>query len=410
MSVAPPNRRAWVARGTRAGALASTLAILAACADSITPTAPVTATGPSLSSGTASTAAVPDVVRRVRIQTTTGKASPGYVLTAVTLGDTLYAVAFDTTGTVVYYRSFPGVTGNGDAYVQPNGDFTLFLGATNGWQPLPGAYTEFRTSGALVRQWSAPSGYYNDQHELRVGTGSNPTYLFGYDYKAMDFTSRGGKPDSVVAGHTIFSVDAGGNAKPVFVSRDHFSVADWIDPQVGVGDYDHPNSIDVDTDNDLLISWRNFDEVSKIDPNTGQFVWRLGGRHNQFTFVNDPLNGFGGQHFVRRLANGNILLYDNGTTHSPQESRAAEYRVDPVAHTATLVWQYRHSPRIYTPFVGSVQRLASGNTFIGYAYVGTMAEVTPGGSVAWEGKLTVDGKVTLAYRLLKYTTLGHFRP
>ncbi|GJG84899.1 hypothetical protein tb265_00800 [Gemmatimonadetes bacterium T265] len=411
MSVVHPSRRAWTARGARVGALAATLAVLGACADSITPTSPVGGANASVATSATPNASVPDVVRRVHLNMT-GRPYGGYIVTSLTLGDTAYAVAFDTTGKVAWYRAFPGYSGSSDAYLQPNGDMTLGLGASRGWEPVPGFHQEFRpATGAPVKQWAAPSGYYTDLHEIRVGSGSKPTYLFGYDIKPMDLRPRGGADNTPTAGHTIFSVDASGNAKPVFVSRDHFTTADWINPETLIQDYDHPNSIDVDTDGGLIVSWRNFDEVSKIDPNTGQFVWRLGGRHSQFTFVNDPFNGFSGQHFARVLANGNVLLYDDGNAHAPKESRAAEYKLDPVAHTATLVWQYRHSPAIYTPFVGSAQRLPNGNTVVGFGNVGVVTEVTSSGSVVWEGTLSVDGKTgVLAYRLLKYTSLGHFQP
>lgn len=411
MSVVRSSHRARSAHVARVGAAVSSLAILTACADRATVTEPGAAALSTASGSASASASTADVVRRVHLKITAGTPTSGYILTSVGLGDTAYAVAFDSTGTVAWYRAFPGSRGNTNAYLQPNGDVTLYLGTSRGWEPVPGAFTEFRTSGAAVRQWAAPTGYYTDGHELRVGIGGRPTYLFGYDLKPMDLRPRGGKADSVVAGHTIFSIDASGNAKPVFVSRDHFTTADWINPETLVQDYDHPNSIDIDTDGGLIVSWRNFDEVSKIDPSTGQFVWRLGGRHSDFTFVNDPFHGFSGQHFARLLPNGNLLLYDDGNGHVPQESRAAEYRLDLAAHTATLVWQYRHQPAIYTPFVGSVQRLPNGNTVVGFGNAGVVTEVTSAGNVVWEGQLTVDGSSgILAYRLLKVATLGHLRP
>ncbi len=355
------------------------------------------------------TAAVPDIVRRVRLTTTAGHASRGYVLTAVTLGDTSYAVAFDSTGTVAWYRAFPGLVGGNNAYQQPNGDITLFLGGAAGATSPTGYFAEVQPSGTLVRQWAAPTGYSTDVHELRLGAGAGgSSYVFGFDTATMDLSARGRATNAAVAGHEIFRLNAQGVATPVFVARDHFTVADWIDPEPNVLDFDHPNSIDVDRDGGLIVSWRNFDEVSKIDPATGQFVWRLGGAHNQFTFVNDPLGGFGGQHFARMLPDGDLLLYDNGTIHAPQATRAAEYRLDLAAHTATLVWEFRHQPAIFTPLVGSVQRLASGHTFIGYGYVGVATEVTPTGTVTWEGQLTVDGQATLAYRLLKVAALARY--
>jgi hypothetical protein len=57
-------------------------------------------------------------------------------------------------------------------------------------------------------------------------------------------------------------------------------------------------------------------------------LWRLGGRHNEFTIVGDPLRGFGFQHDVRVLDNGDLLFFDSGLAHSPPESRALEYRLD----------------------------------------------------------------------------------
>ena len=277
---------------------------------------------------------------------------------------------------------------------------------------MPGKFTQFRVSGAAVRDWAAPAGYYTDTHELLVGTGSRPSYLFGYDFHREDLRFRGAKADSLIAWHTVFSLDAAGNAKPVFVARDHFTSADRINPETRVVDFDHPNSIDVDpVDGNLLVSWRNFDQVTKINPTTGQFVWRLGGKNGQFRFVNDPLNGFSGQHFARRLPNGNLLLFDNGNTHTPKVSRAVEYKIDTVAHTATLVWQFRHTPDIDATFVGSAQRLPNGNTVVGFSYVGLVTEVTPAGSAVWEAQLVVDGKTNLlTYRPLKVPTLGHLRP
>ena len=45
-------------------------------------------------------------------------------------------------------------------------------------------------------------------------------------------------------------------------------------------------------------------------------MWRLGGKKNQFTFIgeheeNAPYYTVG-QHDVHRLANGNLLYFDNG--------------------------------------------------------------------------------------------------
>ncbi|HET9707041.1 MAG TPA: aryl-sulfate sulfotransferase, partial [Gemmatimonadales bacterium] len=138
-------------------------------------------------------------------------------------------------------------------------------------------------------------------------------------------------------------------------------------------------------------------------------VWRFGGRHNQFTIVGDGLGGFGFQHDVRVLPDGDLLFYDNGLAHTPPESRAVEYRLDRVAMTATLVWEYRHDPALFTPIVGSVQRLHNGNTLVGFGAAARMVEVTPAGQVLWEGRLTLNGQpVQYFYRARRVPTLYRY--
>jgi hypothetical protein len=59
--------------------------------------------------------------------------------------------------------------------------------------------------------------------------------------------------------------------------------------------------------------------------------------------------------------------------------------------------------------VGSVQRLASGNTAIGYGFVGHATEVTPDGNVVWEADMQVDGAPILVYRLTRIASLYRFQ-
>ena len=141
------------------------------------------------------------------------------------------------------------------------------------------------------------------------------------------------------------------------------------------------NSIDVDDDGHILLSSRSSSECTKINRDTGEVIWRLGGTHSTLTFVNDPLNGPRNQHGFRALGHGHYILFDNGNLHSPPVSRAVEYVVDPVAQTATLVWQFRDTPDKYAYYMGNVQRLTNGNTHINWVLAGypKACEVDPNG-------------------------------
>jgi hypothetical protein len=168
-------------------------------------------------------------------------------------------------------------------------------------------------------------------------------------------------------------------------------------------DYVHSNSIELDHDGAFILSSRNMDEITKIDRETGEILWRWGGKNNEYTFVNDTFH-FSHQHSVRRLSNGNIIMFDNGNFHPSRLpfSRAIEYTVDEVNKTATRVWEYRHSPDLYSSAMGSVQRLDNGNTFIGWGACDSVAatEVRPDGSTALEIGMKSGN---YSYRALKYT-------
>jgi len=107
----------------------------------------------------------------------------------------------------------------------------------------------------------------------------------------------------------------------------------------------------------------------KVNRQNGDIMWHMGGPLNQFTFINDPMNGFKMQHDVRRLDNGNISLFDNGVTHEPPISRAVEYIINENNKTAELIWEYTHPDNILGLAMGSVQRLTNGNTLINWGTI-----------------------------------------
>ena len=146
------------------------------------------------------------------------------------------------------------------------------------------------------------------------------------------------------------------------------------------------------------------DEITKINHNTGNIIWRWGGKHNQFTFLGDTLK-FSYQHAVRRISNGNITLYDNGNFHTPAFSRAVEYTLDEVNKTATAVWEYRHSPDYFGQAMGYVQRLDNGNTLISWGTTNpTVTEVTPSKTIVFEMTLPTN---VYSYRVFKYSWNGN---
>ena len=75
-----------------------------------------------------------------------------------------------------------------------------------------------------------------------------------------------------------------------------------------------------------------------------------------------------------------------------------------------MVWEYRPQPPLASNIMGSAQRLAGGNTLVGFGAAGRVAEVDAGGRVVWEGVLTVGGgSPTQFYRALRVSSLYQYQ-
>ncbi len=358
------------------------------------------------------TGAVPSPIRQARLDLLNGvRPTSGYILAPMVTPASSYLVIFDNTGRLVWYRDF-GQVPIVEAKQQPNGNYTVFLGATRGWDKVPGEFQEVDRSGTLIRKWKAPDGYYTDSHELqvRVENGQTVAYFFGYNFHSADGLP-GYNPGDSIAGHQLFRVTDAGEVKIVQDAWQEFSVDEMLEPPMPSGDFDHPNALHFDKDGNYLISYRVLGTVVKVDKTTGKVIWRLGGLKSDFTFVNDPEGGFSAQHDAQFLDNGDVLLFDNGWRHNPQFSRAVEYRLDEAAKTATLVWSYSHDPATFTPYTGSVQRMADGATLVGFSGMNTMVQVDAGGKVLGEYRpMVTDDTSSGFYRVVAIRNLFRYEP
>ncbi len=305
-----------------------------------------------------------------------GACAPGQLFLAniPLAGDqTPYLMVVDNAGTPLWYRAMPGwVT---DFRRHANGDFAYFDNGAGVWTVLDSTLTPSET-------WQAGNGYFTDNHEFRM-LANGHVLLLAVDPQIVDMSALvpGGRTAATVLGMVVQELDADHDVVFQWRSFDHVAITDaiGIDLTAVTIDYMHSNALDVADDGNLLLSSRHLSEITKIDRSTGDVVWRWGGKHNQFTFVGDTLQ-FGYQHGIRQIGNGHYTLFDNGTLRVPSWSRACEYALDEVNHTATLAWSYRPNPDIRALAMGFVQRLDNGNTLVSFGTGKPDAiEVTPEG-------------------------------
>ncbi|MCB0165380.1 MAG: aryl-sulfate sulfotransferase [Anaerolineae bacterium] len=290
---------------------------------------------------------------------TKGARAAGYLFLSNISGNTTpYLLIIDDQGEPVYYKKVNQPTG--DFKKQPNGQLTY-------WDQSALAFQVMNASYQIVDTYQAGNGYEADGHGLQLLPNGHALLMI-YDLQTIDMSQivPGGVPTATVAGLVVQELDTAKNVVFEWRSWDHFAITDTtVNTTSARIDYAHGNAVEQAHDGHLLISSRNLNEITKIDRNTGEVLWRLGGKQNEFTFINDNTN-FYKQHDIRSLPNGHITLFDNGNDREPPYSRVVEYQLDEINKTATLISEYRNKPDIFASALGSAQRLSNGNILIGW--------------------------------------------
>ncbi len=284
---------------------------------------------------------------------------PGYVfISPRIIGSTSSLTILDNNIMPIFYRhaSYNLL----DFKLQPNGQLTYFDSPRFVSYALDSAY-------AVVDSFAPTNGYVLDFHDLQIIPNGHCLLLADETMAVgMDTVVAGGNPDAMVQGFVIQELDAAKHVVFQWRTFDHYKITDAVNVDLTASWIDavHMNSVELDTDGNLLVSAKHLNEVTKINHQTGDIIWRLGKNavNNQFTFVNDP-RGFGYQHDARRLPNGHITLFDNANFLNPQTSRAVEYALDEQAKVATLVWEADPLGG-WGSSNGSVQRRSNGSTMV----------------------------------------------
>ena len=271
-----------------------------------------------------------------------------------------YLMILNDQGQLVYYQSVADSLDAWDFKEQPNGLLSYYDQKNSTFYLMNSHYQ-------VTDSYQAGDGYSADLHDLQI-LPNGDALLMIYDAETIDLSKivSGGKPDATVTGLVIQELDPSKNVIFEWRSWDHFSL---FDSTSSLTDQDidlvHGNSLALANDGNLLLSSRNLNEITKINLQTGEVMWRLGGKANMFTFVNSQI--FAYQHDVRQLPNGDLTVFNNqGTQEAPAPSGGIEYKIDETHKTVTQVWGFAHTPPVFTTFMGNVQRLADGNTVLGW--------------------------------------------
>jgi hypothetical protein len=244
----------------------------------------------------------------------------------------------------------------------------------------------------------AGNGLQADLHDFQLA-GGNVAYFTAYNPIRCDLSSVGGSRDDTILDPVVQEIDLGsGLVRWEWHALDHIAVSEsQTSPPKGFPwDWFHLNSIDPQTNGDVLISARNTWAAYELDGAGGQILWRLGGLDSSFAM--GPGTETRWQHDARVLANGDITLYDDGDPGELQ-SRGVRIALDLTHHTARLVSAFTHpGPPLLAASQGNMQTLADGNTLVGYGGVPSISEYDPAGRLLFDAHQPLDMSFYRAFR------------
>jgi hypothetical protein len=228
-----------------------------------------------------------------------------------------------------------------------------------------------------------------------------------------------GLANGTVVAPVIQELDASKNVVFGWHGLEYYTFADvntyfFLDPDFL--DFGHPNALTIDLDGNILMSLRFFNEITKINRADSSIVWRLGGKSNDFTFVNDA-QPFTTQHHCTVLPNGNLTLYDNSELGTTPRPRGVEYELNIANMTATNVWEYANDTSRFSYSLGSMDRIGTnGNSIINWGagynpgFENDIVEVTYDGNLVSEFDWPQDYFPYKAYKRTPIWSLEALRP
>ncbi len=182
-------------------------------------------------------------------------------------------------------------------------------------------------------------------------------------------------------GDRIVEVQRSGDREVVWSVFDHFNPANHeIDETDGT--WTHANALDYDEADDAwYISLRNLDTILKADRQSDAIAWRLTGNSGNFTYE-DGAQPTEYQHEFELLSNGNLIVFDNGSS-DKAASRVVEYDINEALAEVRETFTYTYDPPLYTYALGDVDRIDDDHVLVTWSTSGLIQLVTSDGTELW---------------------------
>ena len=310
---------------------------------------------------------------KLKVSTDTGAAAPGYVF--VTPGVAQYGqtapLIVDAGGNPVWVGTVPAGANATDFRVQTyQGRPVLTWWQGRIVKPGYGRGVDViaNSSYRVIATVHAGNGLTADAHDFTI-TLQGTALITAYRRVPYDLSSLGGSKRGMLLDSLVQVVDiASGRVLFQWDPLTHVPLTDsYVKPVKGqLYDPYHVNSVAPDGSGDLLVSLRHTWTLYKVDLKTGGIVWRMGGKHSDFTV--GPGASFAWQHAAFPQPAGRLLVFDNeaaGTQAHAATSHGLVLQVGEATRTVSLIHRFVH-PGVLASSQGDVQALPGGDYLVGW--------------------------------------------
>jgi hypothetical protein len=261
----------------------------------------------------------------------------------------------------------------------------------------------------IARLRAKGSGVRTDMHDFVI-TKRNTALVLGFRFVRARLDRFGGPARGYVIDQVVQEVTIPDNRVLFSWSAVRHIPLDesYLRPgPTGTWDPFHVNSIDEDSDGDLLITARHSFAVYKVSRSSGRVLWKLGGKDSSFS---GNATQFFYAHDAHHESDGTLTLFDNAgsefdTTHGP--SKAIQLRLDMRKKTASVVREF--SPpngKVVSTSQGNARLLPGGNVFVGWGTSPWLSEHAPDGRVLFAAHM--PSRIYQSYRAFK--AVWHGKP
>ena len=327
-----------------------------------------------------------------------------------------YAFVLDAHGVPIWWK---GVPGDSVLDVKPvsGGRIGFWHGRLVG-QGTDAPFSVYKLDGSLDRAINVQDGG-GDAHDS-IETPRGTWYRIASRVRDhVNTTSISGPLDQPVLDNVIQEINSDGQVIWEWSALDHIALSessDWawillaINPVGQALDLIHMNSLNEDSQGNLVVSCRHLNAVFHINKADGSVDWKLGGTQTakSLAVIGDDSNPVHlmGQHDANVLPDGSISVYDNGAGPTQRASRALRWRVNTAVRTAKLMERVTDPGVGTTPGTGSARKLSDGSWLMSWAGSSLIRSYTPAGKLRFDLKFAGRG---LTYRAapIKTSQISH---